>query len=152
VPTLAGIRYRVPQLLKDPKFEPLRWVGVHGPFSQNQQTRTGEIGLVVSLRPDFDTDWDEYLIFHRFETGARKVFGRKVRLTPVLSQDIAWAGYDMLEALLTCITVYGPEDWHECALAQARVMLDEGYARLRKAHQVSFQIEQVLRLTNKNIK
>ena len=152
MPTLAGIRCRVPQLLKDPKFEPVRWVGVHGPFSRNQQTRASEIDMIIGLRSDFDTGWDEYLIFDRFECRASKVFGRKVRLTPLLSRDITWDGYGTLEAVLTCVTVYGPENWHDCARTQARAMLDEGYARLRNAHQISCQIEQALRLTNKNVK
>jgi predicted nucleotidyltransferase len=151
VQTLAGIRYRIPQLLKDPKFEPLCWLGVHGLFSRNQQTRTSEIDMTIGLRSDFDTGWDEYLIFDRFETRASKVFGRKVHLMPVLSRDII-CGYGTLKAVLTCVTVYGPEDWHDCARTQARAMLDEGYVRLRKAYQISCQIEQVLRLTNKNVK
>ena len=149
---LAEIHRRIPKLLKDPKFEPLSWVGVHGPFSRNQQTRTSNIDMIIGYRPDFDTsDWDQYIIFDRFEARGSKTFGRKVRVIPLLEQDITCIGYDMLEAVLTCVTVHGPDNWHDDVRTQARTMLDEGYARLRKAHQTICQIEQTLDLTNKNV-
>ena len=152
VQTLAGIRHRLPALLKDPKLEPLCWVAVYGPFSRNQQTRTSDIDMTIGYKPDFDiSSLKFYDVIARVEERGSKVFGRKVNVEPVFDQDLTYPGYNTVDALLTCVTVYGREDWHEFARRQARAMLDDGYTRLRKAHHIMGQIEQALKSTNKNV-
>jgi predicted nucleotidyltransferase len=152
VQTLAGIRHRLPALLKDPKLEPLCWVAVYGPFSRNQQTRTSDIDMAVGYKPDFDTySLKFYDLMARVKERGSKVFGRKVNVEPVYNDDLTYPGYDTVDALLTGVTVYGREDWPEFAQSQAREMLDNGYARLRKAYHIMGQIEQALMSTNRNV-
>jgi predicted nucleotidyltransferase len=148
VQSLVGIRQRCPVLLKDPKCKPLCWVGVFGSFTRNEQTRTSRIDMIFGYRPDVDElSWDREIASERFANRAPKVFGRKVNVLDLDTQEVG--GYDILEALLTCVTVYGPEDWHHCARVKARSMLDEGYRRLRKAYDIMSQIEH--EMTNKNV-
>jgi len=83
VQTLAGIRRRLPALLKDPKLEPLSWVVVHGPFSRNQQTRTSDIDITFGYKPNFDiTSLKCYEVIATVEKRGSKVFGRKVNVEP----------------------------------------------------------------------
>ena len=148
VQSLVGIRQRCPELFKDPKCKPLCWIGVFGSFTRNQQTPTSHIDMIIGYRPDVDeSTWDQEIASERFVTRAPKVFGRKVNVLDLYTQDVD--SYDMLEGLLTCVTVYGPEDWHHCARTKARSMLDEGYRRLRKAYDIMSQIEN--EMTNKNV-
>ena len=150
VQSLAGIRHRCPAVLNDPECASLVWIGVYGPFSRNPRKPTCGINVIIGYRPDFDrSGWREYSVLERFESRATKIFGRKVDVIPMLTQKVL--GYQMLEGLLTCITVYGPKDWHDSARIKARKMLDEGYGRLRKAYGIMDQIEQVLESTNKNV-
>ena len=150
VQSLVGIRNRCPAVLNDPKCKSLCWVGVYGPFSRNQQTWTSRIDMIIGYRPDFDrSGWMEYSVCDRFEIRASKIFGRKVDVMSMLTQKVI--DYDMLEALLTCVTVYGSENWHDCARTKARAMLDEGYKRLWKAYHIMCQIDQALESTNKNV-
>jgi predicted nucleotidyltransferase len=152
VQTLAGIRRRLPSLLKDPILEPLCWVAVFGPFSRNRQTRTSDIDMTIGFKPDFDIlSMKFYDVMGRVAERGTKIFGRKVKVEPVYNEDLTDPGYDTVDALLTCVTVYGPEDWHEFARKQARAMLDDGYTRLRNAHHIMGQIEQALKSTNKNV-
>ena len=150
VQSLAEIRHRCPELFKDPKCKPLCWAGVFGSFSRNQQTRASDIDMIIGYRPDVDeSTWDQDIASERFATRAPKIFGRKVDVLHLWTQDVG--SYDMLEALLTCVTVYGPEDWHDCSRTKARSMLDEGYERLRKAYRIMCQIGNALEMTNKNV-
>jgi predicted nucleotidyltransferase len=152
VQTLAGIRRRIPALLKDPILEPLCWVAVYGPFSRNQQTRTSDIDLTIGYKPDYDIlSLKFYDVIAKVEEYGSKVFGRKVNVEPVYNQDLTYAGYNTVDALLTGVTVYGHEDWHKFAQRQAREMLDNGYTRLRKAHHIMGQIKQALMLTNRDV-
>jgi predicted nucleotidyltransferase len=149
VQTLAGIRRRIPALLKDPILEPLCWVAVYGPFSRNQQTRTSDIDMAIGFKHDFDVSF--YDIFARVQERGSKVFGRKVNIEPVYNEYPPRLGYNKVDALLTGVTVYGREDWHEFAQSQAREMLDNGYTRLRKAHHIMGRIKQALMLTNRDV-
>jgi predicted nucleotidyltransferase len=152
VQTLAGIRHRLPALLKDPRLDPLCWVAVYGPFSRNQQTRTSDIDLAIGYKPDFDIlSLKFYGNITRVEQRGSKIFGRKVNVEPVYNEVLTYPGYNTIDALLTCVTVYGQEDWHESARMQARAMLDNGYTRLRKAHHIMGQVEQALMVTNRNV-
>ena len=150
VQSLAGVRRRCPELFKDPKCALLCWAGVFGSFSRNQQTLTSDIDMIIGYRPQVDGPfWNQGLACERFATRAPKVFGRKVRVLPMLSQDVT--SYYMLEALLTCVTAYGPEDWHDCARKKAYSTLEEGHGRLWKAYRIICQIENALETTNKNV-
>lgn len=148
VQSLVGIRQRCPALFKDPKCKPLCWIGVFGSFTRNRPTQRSHIDMIFGYRPDVDElTWDREIASERFVARAPKVLGRKVNVLDLYTQDVG--GYDMLEGLLTCVTVYGPEDWHHCARTKARSMLDEGYQRLRKAYDIMSRIEN--EMTNKNV-
>ena len=122
-------------------------------YSRNQQTRTSDIDMIIGHKPDFDvSSLKRYDVIARVEERGSRIFGRKVNVEPLFNkQDLTYPGYDTIDALLTCVTVYGPEDWHDCPRRLARAMLDEGYTRLRKAHRIMGQIEQALKSTNKNV-
>lgn len=150
VQSLARIRHRCPELFNDPKCTPLCWAGVFGSFSRNQQTPKSNIDMIIGYRPQVDGPfWSQGVACERFATRAPKLFGRKVRVLPMLTQDVT--SYYMLEALLTCVTVYGPEDWHDCARKKAHSTLEESHARLWKAYRIICQIENALETTNKNV-
>lgn len=106
--------------------------------------------MFLGYRQDVDElAWAQEIASVRFETRASKVFGRKVKILDLFTQEVN--SYEILEGLLSCITVYGPEDWHRCARMKARSILDEGYRRLLKAYHIMSQIEKTLYMTNKNV-
>ena len=150
VETLARIRRRLPALVTYPKLEPLGWIGVYGPFSRNEQTRESDINMIIGCKPDVDMEsFDWFGLTADVEERGFRVFGRKVKVEPCFERDLTCVGYELIEALLTCVTVYGSENWHEYPRRQAHAMLDDGYTRLRKAHHIMSQIEQMCKSTNK---
>lgn len=99
--------------------------------------------MIIGYKPDFDrSELKQYSVWDRFETRAKSVLGRKVNIMPMLGQEVI--GYDMLEALLTCITVYGPDNWHDYARRKARAQLEDGYRRLSKAYHIICRMEKEL--------
>lgn len=96
-------------------------------------------------------DEDQYIISKSFAARGSKIFGRKVRVMSLFPQDMTCIVHSMLEAVLTCVTVYGPENWHDHFRTQFRTMLDDGYSRLQNDHQTICQMKQTLDLTNKNV-
>ena len=155
VQTLSGIRHRCPAVLKDPKCQPISWVAVFGSFSRNQQKRTSRIDMMIGFHPDISKltmDWK--FASNRFAARALKLFGRKVDVLEVRPpdpemQDIE--SYELLEALLSSIIVYGPNNWHDCARTRARSMVDEGYRRLWNAYHIMKQMDKALEMTTKNV-
>jgi hypothetical protein len=108
--------------------------------------------LAIDYKSDYNIlSLKFYDVIARVEKRGSKVFGRKVNVESVYNEDLTYPGYDTIDALLTGVTVYGHEYWHEFARKQAREMLDNGYTRLRKVHHLMGQIEQALMSTNKNV-
>jgi predicted nucleotidyltransferase len=150
IQNLIGIRRRCPELMNDPKCKPLCWVGVFGSFARNQQRATSGVDIIIGYTSnDDEAIWDQGMASYRFVSRAPKIFGRKVDVLHLFPQHVT--SYAMLEALLTCVTVYGLEDWHDSARTKARSMLDEGYGRLRNAYHLIWQIEKILETANKNV-
>ena len=103
------------------KCEPIHWVGVFGSFNRHQQKRSSNIDMIIGFTPEIDKlTWEWKFASHRFVTRGQKLFGNVLELLPLDPETQSIENHDTLAGLLTCVTVYGPQNWHHCARTKAR--------------------------------
>lgn len=73
-----------------------------------------------------------YLAAGNLVDNAEEAFGRQVELIHIIRREVST--YMLLEALLTCVTVHGSEEWPRRLQEQAREYLDNGYQRLKDSY------------------
>ena len=111
--------------------------------------------MMIGFHPNISKltmDWK--FASDRFAARALKLFGRKVDVLEVRPPDPEMQdidNYELLEALLSSIIVYGPTNWHDYAQTKARSMVDEGYGRLWNAYHIMKQMDKALEMTTKNV-
>ncbi len=148
VQNVNEIRERSAILLKDPACEPVCWVGLFGSFRRSTHTPEGDVDLIIGYKPT-TTPGDVYRAADSFVRQANDAFGRPVEVIHMMKPDVQT--YLLLEALLTCITVYGSEEWPIESQKDARKYLDEGYQRLKRAYQLLQQIQEQVGHTTKEV-
>jgi hypothetical protein len=80
---------------------------------------------------------------------AEEAFGRQVEFAHLIKQEVST--YLLLEALLTCVTVYGSEEWPHRVKEQARKILDDGYRRLKESYLSLRRIQELVSKTDKQV-
>ena len=80
---------------------------------------------------------------------AEEAFGRQVELLHIIRQEVST--YLLLEALLTCVTVHGSEEWPRRLQEQAREYLDDGYQRLKVSYSSLQTIHDLVAKTDKQV-
>jgi predicted nucleotidyltransferase len=131
VQTIDDIRYRTSILLKDPECESISWVGLYGSFARSTHSVESDVDLIIGYKPESEAD-KIFQAAGNIVGTAKEAFGRQVEFVHLMTQEVST--YLLLEALLTCVTVYGPEEWPHSLQQQARKFLDDGYGHLKDAH------------------
>lgn len=131
VQTVDDIRQQTAILLNNPECEPILWVGLFGSFARSTQSSESDVDLVIGYKPGIEAD-KIYLAAGNLVDNAEEAFGRQVELTHIIKQEVST--YLLLEALLTCVTVHGSEEWPRRLQEQAREYLDDGYQRLKDSY------------------
>ena len=78
-----------------------------------------------------------------------EAFGREVEFLHMTKQEVK--SYIMLEALLTCVTIYGSEEWPRGVQQEARNFLDDGYRRLKQSHLLLRRMQDLVAKTDKEV-
>lgn len=131
VQTVDDIRQQTAILLNDPECEPISWVGLFGSFARSTQSYESDVDLVIGYKTGIEAD-KIYLAAGNLVDNAEEAFGRQVELIHIIRQEVST--YMLLEALLTCVTVHGSEEWPRRLQEQAREYLDNGYQRLKDSY------------------
>ena len=131
VQTVDDIRQQTAILLNDPECEPISWVGLFGSFARSTQSSESDVDLIIGYKPGIEAD-KIYLAAGNLVDNAEEAFGRQVELIHIIRQEVST--YLLLEALLTCVTVHGSEEWPRRLQKQAREYLDDGYQRLKVSY------------------
>lgn len=148
VQTVDDIRYRMTILLKNPECEPVSWVGLYGSFARSTQSSESDVDLIIGYKDDTAPD-KIYLAAGNLVMNAEEVFGRQVELIHMMKQEVC--SYLLLEALLTCVTVYGLEEWPRNVQEQAQRSLDDGYTRLKDSYSLLRRMRDLVTRTEKHV-
>ena len=148
VQTMDEIRERGAILLNDRACEPICWAGVYGSFSRSTHTSESDIDMIIGYNPD-STPEEVYQAADSFVQQAPDAFGRQVEVIHMMTQKVET--YLLLEALLTCVTMYGPENWPAKSQEDSRKYLDEGFQRLKEAYLLLQQIQDQIDKTTKDV-
>jgi predicted nucleotidyltransferase len=148
VQTVDDIRYRTAILLKDHECEPVSWVGLYGSFARSTQSSDSDVDLIIGYKDGTDMD-KVYLAAANLVVNAEEAFGRQVELVHMMRQKVS--SYLLLEALLTCVTVYGSEEWPHNVQEQAQRFLDDGYRRLKDTYSLLRRIRDLITRTEKHV-
>ena len=117
VQTIEDIRHQAAILLEDPECEPISWVGLYGSFVRSTQSPDSDVDLIIGYKAETPAR-EIYLAAGNLSTNAEEAFGREVELLHMIKQEVV--SYLQLEALLTCVTVYGSEEWPRTVQEEAR--------------------------------
>jgi predicted nucleotidyltransferase len=148
VQTVDDIRYQTAILLKDSECEPVSWVGLHGSFARSTQSSESDVDLIIGYKDGTDTD-KIYLAAGNLVMNAEEAFGRQVELVHMMKQEVS--SYFLLEALLTCVTVYGLEEWPHTVQEQAQRFLNDGYRRLKDSYSLLRRMRDLVTRTEKHV-
>lgn len=148
VQNIDDIRQQTAILLNDPECEPISWVGLYGSFARSTQTTESDVDLVIGYRPDTPTR-EIFLVAGNLSINGEEAFGREVDYLHMMKQEVM--SYVMLEALLTCVTVYGSEEWPRGAQEEARNFLDDGYRRMKESYSLLRRIQDLVTKTDKQV-
>jgi len=143
---IADVRQALPVLLKDPTFEPICWVGLFGSISRSTHSDASDIDLIVGYK---DLTDDVYSIVGNFNAAAEEGFDRPVETLHLINPKAR--AYLLLDALLTSVTVYGSDEWPRGLRESNRKYLDDGYLRLKEAHRLLEEIEQLVAKVTKEV-
>lgn len=146
VQNIEDIRQRTAILLNDPEYESISWVGLYGSFARSTHSTESDVDLVIGYRPDTPTK-KIFLVAGYLSINGEDAFGREAEFLHMIQQEVE--SYVMLEALLTCVTVYGSEEWPRRAQEDARKFLDDGYRRLKETYSLLLRIQDLVAKTDK---
>ena len=148
VQTVDDIRQQTAILLNDPECEPISWVGLFGSFARSTQSSESDVDLVIGYKAGTEPH-KIYLAAGNLVDNAEEAFGRQVELTHIIRQEVST--YLLLEALLTCVTVHGSEEWPRRLQEQAREYLDDGYQRLKDSYSSLQTIHDLVAKTDRQV-
>lgn len=148
VQTVDDIRYRTTILLKSPECGPISWVGLFGSFARSTQSSESDVDLIIGYKDDTDPH-KIYSAAGNLVMDAEEVFGRRVELIHMMKQEVST--YLLLEALLTCVTVYGSEEWPHNVQEQAKRSLDDGYTRLKDSYSLLRRMRDLVTRTDEHV-
>jgi len=148
VQTINDIRCRTAILLKDPECEPVSWVGLFGSFARSTQSSESDVDLIIGYKDGTDPD-KIFSAAGNLVMNVEEAFGRQVELIHLMKQEVC--SYLLLEALLTCVTVYGSEEWPHNVQEQAQTFLDDGYRRLKDTYTLLRKMRDLVTKTEKHV-
>jgi predicted nucleotidyltransferase len=148
VQTIDDICHRTAILLKDPECEPVSWVGLYGSFARSTQSSESDVDMIIGYKNGTDAD-KIYLAAGNLVMNAEEAFGRRVELVHMMKREVC--SYLLLEALLTCVTVYGSEEWPHNVQVQAQRFLDDGYRRLKDSYSLLRRMRDLVATTDKQV-
>jgi predicted nucleotidyltransferase len=149
VQSMNEIRKRCALLLNDRECEPICWAGVYGSFSRSKHTPDSDVDMIIGYKSSSTPD-EVYLAAGGFVQEAPDAFGRQVEAIHMMTHKVET--YLLLEALLTCVTVYGPDNWPEKSKEDARKYLDEGFRRLKEAYELLQELQDQIDKTTKDVR
>jgi predicted nucleotidyltransferase len=148
VQTVDDIRQQTAILQNDPECEPISWVGLFGSFARSTQSSESDVDLIIGYKPGTEAD-KIYLAAGNLVDNAEEAFGRQAELLHIIRQEVST--YLLLEALLTCVTVHGSEEWPRRLQEQAREYLDDGYRRLEDSYSSLLTIHDLVAKTDRQV-
>jgi predicted nucleotidyltransferase len=148
VQTINDIRHRTATLLKAPECKPISWVGLFGSFARSTQSPASDVDMVIGYQPGIEAK-KVFLAAGIFAMDADDEFLRKVELLHMMDQEVTSSV--LLEALLTCVTVYGSEEWPQNVQEQSRKFLDDGYLRLKNSSSFLRRMQDLIAKMNKQV-
>jgi predicted nucleotidyltransferase len=148
VQTINDIRHRTATLLKDPDCKAISWVGLFGSFARSTQSPVSDVDMVIGYEPGIEAD-KVFSAAGTFVMNANDEFGRKVELLHMMDQKVTSSV--LLEALLTCVTVHGSEEWPQNVQERSRKFLDDGYLRLKNSSSFLRRLQDLIAKMNKQM-
>lgn len=149
VQTTADIHDRSAILLaSNPAYQPIRWVGVFGSFSRSKQTPESDVDIIIGYDNEATPD-QVFRAAGAFVEDAPEAFGRPVEAIHMMKREVQT--YLMMEALLTSVGIYGPDEWPERHIEQSRESLDNGYRRLTKAYELLQRVRTDLKTNTRDV-
>jgi hypothetical protein len=107
-----------------------------------------DVDLVVGYRTDTSTK-ELFLAAGYLSINGEEAFGREVEFLHMIKQEVK--SYVMLEALLTCVTVYGLAEWPCGVQEEARNFLGDGYRRLKESYLLLRRMQDLVAKTDKQV-
>jgi len=149
VQTIAEIRDRTATLLgASAAYNSVSWAGLFGSFARSTHTPESDIDIIIAYNTHATSD-QVFLAAGTFVEDAPDAFGRPVEVVHMMKPEVR--SYLLVEALLTSVGIYGPEQWPREHIMQARHFLDDGYRRLTRAYELFQQIKSTLKSTDKEV-
>jgi predicted nucleotidyltransferase len=142
VNSIQDVRHEVAALLQDPSFAPICWVGLFGSISRSTHSPTSDVDLILG----YENTTKVYSLIGAVSTAAEKRFGRPVELLHLFNRQVT--AYLTMEALLTSVTVYGPDEWPAKLRETSRAYLNDGYHRFKQAYSLLREIQTCVNATH----
>jgi predicted nucleotidyltransferase len=122
------------------------WAGVFGSVSRGTQRSDSDVDIVVGYSPDADFFVDVCGSMALFLKRLPETLGVEVDVIAFIQRTKTFRYVDM-EAILTAKTIWGDVSWPEASRDTAVDLLQQGYARIKKAGEMMSHIRRTLLAT-----
>jgi len=119
------------------------WAGVFGSVSRGTQRSDSDVDIVVGYSPDPDFFVDVCGSMALFLKRLPETLGVEVDVIAFIQRSKTFRYVDM-EAILTAKTIWGDVSWPEASRDTAVDLLQQGYARIKKAGEMMSHIRRTL--------
>ena len=119
------------------------WAGVFGSVSRGTQRSDSDVDIVVGYSPDADFFVDVCGNMAVFLKRLPETLGVEVDVIAFIQRSKTFRYIDM-EAILTAKTIWGDVSWPEASRDTAVDLLQQGYARIKKAGEMMSHIRRTL--------